>query len=544
MGILLNALQSRALYRVLRFVQMTQALGQTGFSFFIWHSRKPRATPIFYWYKRVHPFSEVSMLSKYLKFFGGSRTSAQNDAEIDAPQRPAPIDRVVPLMDAPARERVAPSGLIDTEEAGTVVTHMLDIPTHGERTRVTDLLNRFLGRQPLLDRSGDITAYELRIKKTVPATDSASARTLQQMYEETLLASMLDLDIALLRGEKLIFATVGPATLDTHFLDRLDGEGIVLIFSPPEGDIAALVARCHELHDRGYRFGLENVQYREALDELLPMVDYLRIDAAAYDAMQLGELVGNLRRHGDFKLLANRVETEELYEVCRKLSFDYFQGYFFAKPLPVPAQKVDSQRLRVMQLLNQTLNHAEIAELEDSFKRDPVLSYKLLRFINSPATGLLQPVRSIAHGLVVLGYDQLYRWLTLLLFASGQPDHRTLALMKTALIRARLTELLGQKRITGADREGLFITGIFSLLDALLNMPMARALESLKMPAAIEAALLRQEGIYAPYLDLAIACEESEQEVIASYLAAGKISAEELNTAHVQAIIWAEDVNL
>lgn len=483
------------------------------------------------------------MLSKYLKFLGG-RSNAQNDADIDAPQRPAPLDRVVPLMDAPARERSAPSGLVDTSDADNVVSNVLDIPTHGARTQVSDLLHRFLGRQPMLDRGGDISAYELRIKKTVPNTNTASARTLQQMYEETLLASMLDLDVPLLRGDKLIFATVGAGTLGTAFLDRLDGDGIVLVFAPPEGDVHAVLARCKELHARGFRFGLENVQYREELDDLLALTDYLRLDAATYDAMQLGELVSNLRRHGDFKLIANRVETEELYEVCRRLSFDYFQGYFFAKPLPVPAQKVDSQRLRVMQLLNQAMNHAEIAELEENFKHDPVLSYKLLRYINSPATGLMQPVRSIAHGLVVLGYDQLYRWLTLLLFASGQPDHRTLALMKTALIRARLVELLGATHFKGAERDGLFITGIFSLLDALLNMPMARALEHLKLAPAVEAALLNQEGIYAPYLDLAIACEESEQDVIATYLAAGKISAEELNTAHVQAIIWAEDVNL
>lgn len=484
------------------------------------------------------------MLSKYLKLFGGARDNAPNDPDIDATRRPAPIDRVVPLMDAPVRERSAPSGLIDTDDASSVVINALDIPTHGQRTQVTDLLQRFLGRQPVLARDGDIAAYELHIQKTVPDTGSKSARTLQQMYEETLLASMIDLDIALLRGDKLIFATLGAATLDTHFLDRLDGEGVVLIFTPPEGELTALIARCKTLRARGFRFGLESVQYREELDALLPCIDYLRIDTAAYDAMQLGELVGNLRRHGDFQLIANRVETEELYEVCRKLSFEFFQGYFFAKPLPVPSQKVDSQRLRVMQLLNQTMSHAEIAELEEGFKHDPVLSYKLLRYINSPATGLLQPVRSIGHGLVVLGYDQLYRWLTLLLFASGQPDHRTLALMKTALIRARLVELLGASHFKGAERDGLFITGIFSLLDALLNMPMARALESLKLPAPVEAALLQREGIYAPYLDLAIACEESEQEVIATYLAAGKVAAEELNTAHVQAIIWAEDINL
>ena len=242
-------------------------------------------------------------------------------------------------------------------------------------------------------------------------------------------------------------------------------------------------------------------------------------------------------------LLAEHVESEELYTVCHQLGFDLFQGYFFAKPLPTPSKQVASQRLHVMQLLNQTMNHAEIAQIEHGFKRDPVLSYKLLRYINSPATGLLQPVHTIAHALVVLGYDQLYRWLTLLLFASGQPNHRTLALMNSALVRARLTELLGRKKLKPQDHEGLFITGIFSLLDALLNMRMEAALESLKLSAPVAAALLRREGIYAPFLDLAIACEEAEAQVIATYAATSGISAAEINIAHLEALIWADEVD-
>jgi len=289
---------------------------------------------------------------------------------------------------------------------------------------------------------------------------------------------------------------------------------------------------------------LAHLQYREALDELLPLVDIIRIDPTPYDSMQLGELSIQIKNHGDFQLLVEHVETEELYSVCHQLGFDLFQGYFFAKPLPVPAKQVDSQRLHVMQLLNQTMNHAELLQLEQGFKRDPILSYKLLRYINSPATGLLQPVHSLAHALVVLGYDQLYRWLTLLLFASGQVNHRTLALMNNALVRARLTELLGSKKLKAQEKEGLFITGIFSLLDVLLNMPMQTALESIKLSPPVTDALLRREGRYSTFLDLAIACEESEYQVIMTYAATSGISAEEINVAHVEALVWAGEIDL
>ena len=483
------------------------------------------------------------MLGKYFKFLSPEKPSlAQNDSDIAL--GPAPIERMVPVMEAPVFERSDAGKTIDTADELSVISNRLDIPTHGVRTQATELLNRFLGRLPILDLSGETVGYEMRIKKAAPPPGDG-AQLLQQMVDEMLLSSMEDLDIQKLRGDKQIFISLSAPSLNTEFLDRMEGSGIVLMFAPPEaGSLDTLIARCQALHEMGYRFGLQQLKYREELDDLLPLVDYLRIDPTLLSAMQLGELVVQLRSHGDFELIANPVESEELYAVCQKLKLNLFQGYYFAKPLPVRATKVDSQRLRVMQLLNLTLNHAEIAELEKHFKPDPVLSYKLLRFINSPATGLMQPVRSVNHALVVLGYDPLYRWLTLLLFASGQPDHRTLALMKNALVRARLTELLGQKKLKPQDQDGLFITGIFSLLDALLNLPMETALASLKLPAVIEAALTKREGIYAPYLDLAIACEEAEDQVIATYAAVSGISAEAINLAHVQALVWAEEVDL
>ena len=469
------------------------------------------------------------------------KTVAQNDPEVDVAQRP-PIDRIVSLMDAPPRELTDHEVLVETTAEQSVVTHLLDIPTNGEPSSVSALLNRFLGRQPVLNRAGEIMGYEMRIKKTAPPPGKG-AQLLQQMLDEMLLSSMEDINIQKLRGGKQVFLSISPASLHTAFLDRMDGQGIVLVFTPPEGALDELIERCKTLYEYGYRFGLSQLEYREALDDLLPLVDLIRIDPNPYDCMQLGELSVKIKNQGDFQLLVEQVESEELYRVCHQLGFDLFQGYFFAKPLPVPSTKVDSQRLHVMQLLNQTMNHAEIAQLEQGFKRDPVLSYKLLRYINSPATGLLHPVSSIAHALVVLGYDQLYRWLTLLLFASGQVDHRTMALMNNALVRARLTELLGSKKLKAQDRDGLFITGIFSLLDALLNMPLKTALESIKLAPPVTAALLQREGQYAPYLDLAIACEEAEEQVIMTYAATSGISAEEINVAHIEALVWAGEID-
>jgi EAL and modified HD-GYP domain-containing signal transduction protein len=483
------------------------------------------------------------MLSKFLKAFSGEE-QAPRETRIEpsqAPPSPA-INDLVPLLDKPPRTGARIGQAVDTDNSESVVTDVLSIETHGKRTLVSDLLQRFLGRQPIMDASGRVLGYELRIKKAAPPPGS-TPETLRQMVDEMLLASLFDLDIHTLRGNKLIFVQLSPATLDTGFLERLPGDGIVLAINPAGSDPRTLTAHCTALKSLGYRIAVDEPELRPQWVPLLKMADFLRIDAQGRDAIQLGELVVAALKIGNATLIANRVDADEIYDVCRKLGFKAFQGYSFARLQPGQASRLDSQRLRVMELLNMAINKAEISEIEQALKRDPALSYRLLRYINSAANGLLQPVRSLNHALMVLGYDQLYRWLTLLLFASGEPDYRTLALMKNALVRARFAELLGGERLKQGNRDGLFIVGVFSMLDALLNVPMAQAISTLKLPPEMTQALLKREGVYAPYLELALASEEGEERILETYAAACGIDAKEINAAHAQALRWAEEVD-
>jgi EAL and modified HD-GYP domain-containing signal transduction protein len=483
------------------------------------------------------------MLGKYLKLFRGDERELPVDSPPDTDDGATPIiDEVVPLLDKPPAARPSIGRAVDTTESESVVSDVLSIETHGKRTLVSDLLQRFLGRQPIMDAGGQVLGYELRIKKSLPPA-GATPETVQQMVDEMLLASLVDLDIHQLRGSKLIFVALSPATLESGFLERMDGDGIVLAVKAAGADPAALAARCATLKGMGYRIALDEPDLRPTSAPLLAQAEFVRVDAHARDAIKLGEFAVAALKQGNATLVATDVDADEIFDVCRKLGFKGFQGYSFTRLQPGQATRLDSQRLRVMELLNLAINRAEIGEIEQALKRDPALSYKLLRYINSAANGLLQPVRSLGHALMVLGYDQLYRWLTLLLFASGEPDFRTLALMKNALVRGRFTELLGRERLQPRERDGLFIVGVFSLLDALLNVPMAQAIANLKLPPEISQALLKREGIYAPYLELALASEEGEERILETYAAACGISAREINEAHAQALLWADQVD-
>ncbi len=276
---------------------------------------------------------------------------------------------------------------------------------------------------------------------------------------------------------------------------------------------------------------------------LLRQCRYIRLDVTRHDVPSLIEHVQTLRRAGKARLIARNVDTEEAYEACRKLQFDLFQGYYFTCLQPGCRNRIDSSRQRIMELLNLVMSQAEASQIEARFKTDAGLTYKLLRLLNSPAFGLRSPVKSIGQALILLGYDQLYRWLTLLLFTQGPADPRAQALLRNALIRARFAESLGESRLPAGQLGGLFLVGILSTLDALFNVPMDQALGQLRLPDEVVAALTRREGPYAPYLRLVLACEHFDQERIAQLAELVGASPDEVNLAHVKAMIWAEELD-
>lgn len=418
---------------------------------------------------------------------------------------------------------------------------LLDTPEPDNRAEAGARLRRFLGRQPVLDAAYRIIGYEFKVKNDAPLPADATADALQQVQDEMLVVSVIDLAFQQALGNKLTFISLSPAMLDNPMIDQLPTQNVVVCIRP-DNNIDSLVERCQALSERGIQIALEDVTYRPELDPLFKLCRYVRIDTSQQDALQLSEqVVAILKAHSPL-LIARQVATEEAFEAYGKLSFGLFQGAYFTRLQPNAPHRIDNNRMRVMELLNMVINRAEIRALEDKVKLDAALSYKLLNFINSPANGMQQKIRSIGHALTLLGYDQLYRWLTLLMFTSGQPDERSRALLKNALVRARFIESLGQGKLPAADLGGLFIVGIFSQLDALLNVPMEQALARLNLPLPVFAALVKHEGFYAPYLQLAIACENFDQETIARYSATCGLDADAVNVAHVNALIWSEQI--
>ena len=404
-------------------------------------------------------------------------------------------------------------------------------------------LPRYLTRQPLLDSEYHVVGYELRIKERTPIPVLPGATSLEQVQDENLLARVLDTGYQQALNRKFTLVNLHATTLDNPLVDMLPKESSIIALGamPPT---PTLLARCQALAEQGFALALDESSLMPGMTPLARLSRYLRVDVGDNDLMALCDRLVRLEGIKGPRLIARNVGTEEAFAACRKLSFDLYQGYFFTQLRPTASRGIDMSRMRIMQLLNLVTSHAENHAIEAQFKLDAGLSLRLLRYINSPAVGLRFPIRSIAHVLVMLGHDQLYRWLTLLLFTQERGDGRSQALLRNALVRARLMESLGDEYLAPDLRGGLFITGILSMLDALLNVPMGQAIASLNLAQPISDALLHDRGPYAPYLQLALACETGEDAPPLLLSQEPGIPAEALNQAHFQALAWSEGLDI
>jgi EAL and modified HD-GYP domain-containing signal transduction protein len=393
---------------------------------------------------------------------------------------------------------------------------------------------RFITRLPLLDTACRIVGYELRIRPQVPLPVLPGASTPAQIQDEALLTTVIDLDYQQALGDKLTLLGLDATTLGNPLLQMLQPERTLLLM--PAGCSPETAERATALARQG--FGLVWDTLPEGQPGPIP--GHVRVDTRQHNAMSLGHQVVMARQRGAGLMIAAHVDAVETYEACKRLSFDLIQGHFYTQRLATAGRELQAGRLVIMDLLNLVMGQAEFPAIEARFKQDAALTYKLLRFINSPAVGLRFPIKSTGQALVMLGHDQLYRWLTLLLFTHEQADPRSRALLRHAVVRARLAESLGERQLSPDTRGGLFIAGILSLLDVVLGLPMEQAVARLKLPAAVVDALLAGTGPYAPYLQLAQACEQFDQERIAHLCSQAGLTPEAVNLAHVNALIWSE----
>ena len=396
-------------------------------------------------------------------------------------------------------------------------------------------------REPLLDAQQRIIGYALAWQQAeMDACSSVDAdpATLAGLVAETINNEQAGWRL----GDQVLFLEAAPALILSDMLATLPSNNIVLVINAGDCADGNVFAALQVLRQQGFGISLRWTDLAEPDKALLSLLTHIELTFSKTDFAVLAQQYALIKQLPIHKVARNIVSWQD-YDTCVALGFDLLAGPFQLMFRPDSASKgLNTSQVLIVQLLDMVRKNADVRQIEQVLKRDPVVSYKLLRYINSAGFGLGCEIESLRHAVQVLGYTPLYRWLSVLLATAGTSKSAQM-LMQTAIIRARLAELLGDTFLPKAGTDDLFVVGLFSLLDRLLGMPMEAVLDKIQLPEAIGQALLAREGAYGDFLALAEACEQGAG-CVGRLAASLQLDAAQVSQKHLSALAWAKNMDV
>lgn len=400
----------------------------------------------------------------------------------------------------------------------------------------------FLGRQPILDKQGNIAAFELLFRSG--SLNQASFVDGSVATATVINHAFVNLGIEAVLGGYRGFINFDTSLLMSDLVELLPRDKIVIELLETIDITDDVISRVKFLKGLGYLVALDDMRGDDIRkSKLFPHIDIFKVEIAGVSSNELSQTVAALCRY-PVRLLAEKVDTHEQAATCRELGFELFQGYYFAKPLVLSRRKVSPATRRIMRLIGLVVSDADAEDIEAVFREDPDLMLGLLRVVNSVAVGAGRRITSISNALMVLGRNQLNRWLQILMYTLGDGPgvQHPSPLTTLASVRGRFMEQVGKELDNKSTSfcERAFMVGILSLSEALLGMPLPEILEPLPLDAEVKQALLHRSGLLGTLMNLTEALESSDQRGIATALAAlPALSPERANHAHVEAMQWA-----
>lgn len=391
----------------------------------------------------------------------------------------------------------------------------------------------YIGRQPIYDRKLRVYGYELLFRAA--SDNSANFTDGDQATTDVIVNTFLEIGLDNIVGKHLAFINLTRAFFVGERSISLPKDRVVLELLEDITVDQEVIAGVKRLSNQGYTIALDDFIYHESLQPLVSLANLVKIDIIPLTRDQIRDHVHMLRQH-PVRLLAEKVESQDDYDFCAELGFDYFQGYFFAEPKVIRGQRLPNNRLAILKLLSR-LQDPDItpAQLDEMISRDVTFSFRILRYVNSASLALRHNIESIHQAVVILGLQKIKSWTTLL--AMSQVDNKPTELMVTAMVRGKMAESLA-KALNAPHPETFFTVGLFSALDALMDNSMEEILTQLPLAEHIAAALLHRRGIHGDILDCVLAYERGRWE----NLGCSQLGTHRIRTCYLEAVQWAEDV--
>jgi EAL and modified HD-GYP domain-containing signal transduction protein len=412
----------------------------------------------------------------------------------------------------------------------------------------TPAMVTYLCREAVLGRDQRIAGYQFMLHEGTRNRIRNSSRRVHHLYAEILVRNLVRADIGRLLGHRFAAIEVPDSFLSHPCLANLPARNIVLIptphseaSGPDPTELAQTVAR---LRQAGFRLGLLDPMLIDDFSALLPQADMVIVRSPALDAalgLRLTRFVADASPQA--RLLVRDLPSLEDFRFAYKMGASLFQGPFITGREDWSERDLGPSTLRIATLIGRLRSNGDAREIAALLKEDGALSLRLLRYVNSAANAQTKPIASIEHAFALLGEERLYRWLVLLACSTDGNSGRAAAALETALVRARMMELLAAEKST-TEREALFLLGLLSLADVIMQVPLDKALAPLALTTEVRAALQEGEGPLYPLLELAIACERGDLEPERMQQAAERcaVSAEQATLSHLQALSWALEV--
>lgn len=397
----------------------------------------------------------------------------------------------------------------------------------------------YAARQPILDKDKNLFAYELLFRDGVDNVfpDICGDEATSKMIE----ASKFNMGISEFTGSKPAFINFTLETLSKDYPRMLTTDELVVEILETVKPGKKLLTLCKELFEEGYILALDDYIHQSVWGHFYPYIKIIKIDWRDTSIEQILEIKQAIVGHPHIQLLAEKIETYEEYNQAVELGFELFQGFFFAKPEMVKTKSLSPSQMAMAELLYETSKpELDLSSITSVFERDVSLSYKLLRYANSPIFRRRKEISTIKQALVTLGSGELKRFLGLMFATNVNPDKPS-ELINTAMTRAKFCELVAYDIKAPVDISIAFLTGLLSLIDAILDESLDSILEKLPLAQEIKDALTSRKGTLAALIILVEKIEHAEWDKTTIVMEKLGLSKEKVVKDYNEAIAWADE---
>lgn len=398
----------------------------------------------------------------------------------------------------------------------------------------------YIARQPIFDRQKRLFAYEVLYRSSMENTFPAQMDG-NEATHAVLAHVLFNIGLDTITGNRKALINFTEHHLLTKTPLQLPRERCIIEILESVQPTPSILEVCQELNDEGYLLALDDFDFNDELEPLVPLVRIIKVDFQAVERSRLREQMDQWRSGRTITWLAEKIETEEEFQLALSLGFDYFQGHFLDKPQVLKNKTIDASQIILLNLLAEVCRPTiNMRRIESLVAPDVSLSYKLLRYINSVYYSLVRKIESVSYALTYLGEFGVRQFISMAAaseISRGKPSE----LMRLSMVRAQQCQLLAQSRGQEDDISQLYLLGLFSLLDSMLDVPMAELITKLPLSDELKLALTEQTGRLAPYLLATIAYERGNFQACADHLHVLQIPPATMITTYLQALAWADE---